>query len=79
VSILKQYLDAVARNSDFWPHFIRSDRGTETSRMANAHWQLEQADQPDAEFESIYIYGGWKSNSCIESWWEELTSGQTKQ
>jgi len=79
VSILKQYLDAVVGNSNMRPHFIRSARGTETSLMANAHWQLEQADQPNAEFESIYFYGGLKSNSCIESWWEELTSGQTKQ
>jgi len=47
--------------------------------MVNAHWQLEQADQPNAEFESIYVYGGSKSNSRIESWWEELTSRQTKQ
>jgi hypothetical protein len=78
VSILKQYLDAVVGNYNMWPHFIRSDRETETTLMANAHWQLEQADQPDAELESIYFYGGSKSNSHIESWWEELTSGQPK-
>jgi hypothetical protein len=79
VSILKQYLDAVVGNSNMRPDFIRSDRGTETTLLVNAHWQLEQADQPDAEFESICFYGGSKSNSHIESWWEELTSRQTKQ
>jgi hypothetical protein len=61
------------------PHFISTDRGTETTVAANAYWQLEQADQPDGEFQSISFYGGSKSNSRMESWWEELTSGQTKQ
>jgi hypothetical protein len=79
VSILKQYHDAVVGNGNMRLYFIHSDQGTETTLMANAHWQLEQPDQPDAEFESIYFYGGSKSNSHIESWWEELTSGQTKQ
>jgi hypothetical protein len=78
VSILKQYLDAVESNNNTRPRFIRSDRGTETILMANAHWQLEEADDPTAVLKSIYRYGTSKANSRIESWWEELTDGQTK-
>ena len=79
VSILKQYLDAVIANNNTRPQFIRSDRGSETTLMANAQWQLEQADNSQATLESVYFYGSSKSNSRIEGWWEELTSGQTKQ
>ena len=79
ISILKQYLDAVVANNNTRPQFIRSNGGTETMLMGNAHWQLEQFDNPNATFESVYYYGTSKSNSRIESWWEELTSGQTKQ
>jgi hypothetical protein len=44
VSILKQYLDAVVGNSNMRLHFIRSNRGSETTLTANAHWQLEHVD-----------------------------------
>lgn len=47
--------------------------------MANAHWQLSQSDDPNTQFKDVYRYGTSKSNSRIEGWWEELTSGQTKQ
>jgi hypothetical protein len=79
VSILKQYLDAIAGNRNLRPKIIRADRGTETMIMANAQWQLEQADLPEAPFGSVFKYGTSKSNSRIEGWWFELTKGQTQQ
>jgi len=54
VSILKQYLDALSRNDDIRPTIIRADRGTETMLMANAPWQLEQADNAEALFSSAF-------------------------
>lgn len=67
VSILKQYLDAVKANNTR-PQLIRSDRGSETTLMANAQWQLEQADNPEVTLESVYFYGSSKSNSRSEGW-----------
>jgi len=47
--------------------------------MANAQWQLEQADNAEALFSSAFRYGTSKSNNRIEGWWNELTKGQTRQ
>jgi hypothetical protein len=79
VSILKQYLDVLSGNDNIRQTIIRADHGTETMLMANAQWQLEQADNAEALFSSALRYGTLKSNSCIEGWWNELTKGQTRQ
>lgn len=47
--------------------------------MGNAHWRLEQFDNPNATFESVYYYGGSKSNSWIEAWSEELRVKQSSR
>ena len=78
-SILKQYLDVLSGNENIRPTIIRTDRGTETMLMANAQWQLEQADNAEALFGSTLRYGTSESNSHIEGWWNELTKGQTRQ
>jgi len=79
VGILKQYLDALCGNDNIRPTIIRADRGAETMLMANAQWQLEQADNAEALFSSTFRYGTSKSNSLIEGWWNELTKAQTRQ
>ena len=39
VSVLRQYLDVISATNTM-PHSIRSDRGTETPMLANAHFLL---------------------------------------
>lgn len=56
---------------------IRSDRGTETPMMANAHWQLHQQLNPDIPFHHVYWYGTSTLNQKIESWWRQMSKSQT--
>lgn len=78
VAVLRQYLDVVDVTNTL-PHSLRSDRGTETPMMANAHWQLHRALRPnqDVPFESIYWYGTSTLNQRIESWWRQMSKSQT--
>ena len=78
-SILKQYLEAIESGSFNMPFAIRSDHGTETVLIANAHWQLHQANRPNIPFKDIYFYGTSTLNQRIESWWQRLSRGQTKK
>lgn len=57
---------------------IRSDHGTETLMMANAHWQLHRALNPDIPFNQIYCFGTSTLNQKIESWWRLMSKSQTK-
>jgi len=56
---------------------MRSDRGTETHMMANAHCQLHQTINPDAVWSDHYWYGTSTANQRIESWWRHMSKGQT--
>ena len=78
VAILRQYLDVVGSTNTL-PRTIRSDRGTETTLMANAHWQLHQALQPDdlVQFEKVYWYSTSTLNQRIEAWWRQMSRSQT--
>lgn len=78
VSILKQYGLAV-QGVKLRPRILRSDRGVETVQMANAQFILARDHDPEVEFEDVYQYGTSKTNSRIESWWEKMSKGQTKQ
>ena len=74
ISVLRQYLDTVEELGQI-PQFIRSDHGTETGMMANAHHQLHTVQEPDLEFQDCYLYGTSTTNQRIESWWNQLSKG----
>ena len=74
VSVLRQYL-LVIESMQQQPHFVRSDRGSETVLLASAHHQLLQAYEADIPFDQTYFYGTSTSNQRIESWWGQLTKG----
>jgi hypothetical protein len=72
VSAVRQYLDTVEQ-SGFQPYIVRSDRGSETPMLANAHWQLRLGTDPSVRFEDCYLYGTSSANQRIESWWGQLS------
>lgn len=75
ISVLCQYvntLDASQRK----PKIIRSDRGIETTMLADCHFELRRKDEPDIEFKDVYYYGTSVKNQRIEAWWEQLTGKQ---
>ena len=76
ISVLRQYLDVVSATNTM-PHSIRSDRGTETPMLANAHFLLHRTLDPNTMFQSIYWYGTSTSNQRIEAWWRQLSKSQT--
>ena len=78
VSVVKQMVNAL-ESTGVRPEFFRSDRGSETMLLANAQLQFEQYEDPDSIIGSCYRYGTSKSNSRIESWWNQMSSGQTMQ
>lgn len=57
---------------------IRSDHGTETLMMANAHWQLHRAIRPNVAFTDIYCFCTSTLNQKIESWWRLMSKSQTQ-
>lgn len=61
----------------FLPEALRSDRGTETPMMANAHWQMHLALNPNVSFTDVYWYGTSTLNQRIESWWRHMSKSQT--
>jgi hypothetical protein len=72
VSVLRQFLDAIKSVRQI-PQVLRSDRGVETTLIAEAQWQLHQAYEPDIPFEEVYAFGTSKENQRIEGWWPNLT------
>jgi transposase InsO family protein len=78
VSVVKQMVNAL-ESTGVRPEFFRSDRGSETMLLANAQLQFEQFGDPNATIGSCYRYGTSKSNSRIESWWNQMSAGQTMQ
>lgn len=76
VAILRQYLDMLY-DTGFLPVSVRSDHGTETPMMANAHWQLHRQINPDIPFSDVFWYGSSTLNQRIESWWRHLSKCQT--
>jgi hypothetical protein len=72
VSVLRQYLD-VLQITGQQPRFVRSDRGTETILLAEAHHKLlQQSYNPDISISDYYLYGTSTANQRIEAWWHQL-------
>src|SRR5271163_3537474 len=80
LSVLRQYLSAVKARG-LCPSFIRTDKGTETIMLADAHFSLftEAAlaeHWPDEEYNSLritdcYIYGPSTQNIRVEGVWRQ--------
>ena len=66
VSVLRQYLDII-ESEKIMPKIIRTDRGSETTLIADAHAQLVQKEAPDISFRDCFYYGTSTSNQRIEA------------
>jgi hypothetical protein len=81
ISVLRQYLDTI-QDTGYCPRIIRSDRGTETTMCADAHFKLStslRSNEEIAGFEDAYWYGTSTANQRIESWWAQLSKGSIWQ
>lgn len=74
VSILKQYLSTI-RQLGFQPRFLRTDYGSETTLLVQAHHQLQKAYIEDLPLSECYMYGTSVRNQRIEAWWGQLSKG----
>ena len=74
VSCVHQFLGTL-EEVKIQPRFVRSDRGTETTMLADAHYQLQTSYEPDLEFQDCYLYGTSTANQRIEAWWQQLLKG----
>lgn len=77
VSVLRQSLLAFTSNGGFQPRKFRSDRGTETTLLADAHYRLRQLGDPSVQVRDCYIYGRSVDNQRIEAWWGMLSRATT--
>jgi hypothetical protein len=68
VSVLRQFLDVVQVTQQ-QPRFVRSDRGTETILLAEAHHKLQRSNSPEMLLSECYLYGTSTANQRIEAWW----------
>jgi hypothetical protein len=91
VSVATQFCKAVQFHNKF-PRIIRSDRGAETSILADIQYDLATTDMYDKGISPVdengealeewplrefYVFGTSTLNIRIESWWGQLRRGQT--
>lgn len=76
MAVVKQYLDLIDM-TNILPNAIRSDRGTEATMMANAHWQLNKTNDDNIQVNQIYWYGISTLNQKIVSCWRGMSKSQT--
>jgi len=77
VSCLAQFLDCLL-TTGIQPLRVRSDRGGETTMLADAHYELRRSQEGESvQFTDCYEYGSSKLNVRVESWWRKLTEGYT--
>ena len=67
VSVAKMYLEAL-EVLPIQPQYLPADRGSETSLIMNAHWQLHQQRCTTIDANDTFRYGTSIANSQIESW-----------
>ncbi|RAL05267.1 uncharacterized protein BO80DRAFT_451642 [Aspergillus ibericus CBS 121593] len=72
VSVVRQYLDTIQQRKIIC-NKIRSDHGSETSILAEAHHYLRKMYEPEIQPEQCYIFGTSTANQRIESWWSQLS------
>ena len=78
ISIAKMYLRAL-EVVPIQPQYLWADRGTETSLIMNAYWQLHQERNPIIGAEQTFMYGSSTANSRIESWWGQHGKSQIQK
>src|SRR5580700_10655827 len=64
-NVLAQYLQT-CRQLGYTPNIIRSDRGTETPMLAEAHYGTRRAMVPELQFDQCFFYGTSVHNQRIE-------------
>jgi len=74
VSVLKQYLDTI-EELGIHPQRLRSDRGTETPMVADAHYQIALKLRTSVSLNDCFFFGTSVANQRIESWWGQITKG----
>src|SRR5208282_1711669 len=72
VSVLKQYLDTV-EELGIQPQILRSDRGSETPMVADAHYQIALKLRTSITLKDCFFFGTSVANQRIESWWGQIT------
>ena len=72
------YLEAL-KVSPIQLQCLHADRGSGTSLIMNAHWQLHQQRCPTIVANDTCMYGTPTANSRIESWWGQLSKGQIQK
>lgn len=73
-SVFRQYVQTL-RDTGIIPRILRTDRGTETPRMADTHLLLSRLVRPDENlsFQQCFHYGKSTNNQRIEAWWRPST------
>jgi hypothetical protein len=71
VSVLKHHLDAVSSKGR-QPRTLRSDLESEVPLLAEAHFNLRRASEPDVERDQCCAPGRATDTHRIESWWAQL-------
>jgi hypothetical protein len=75
ISCVRQFLDTL-EEIGYQPQYVRSDRGNETTLIADAQWTLIRESQgQDTLLRDCYRFGTSKENQRIESWWCQLGKG----
>lgn len=71
-SVLRQFLDTLQTSPQ--PLHIRSDKGSETTYLAAAHYALyrTQEGKENSKIGECYWYGTSTLNQRIEAWWSQL-------
>jgi transposase len=71
VSVLKHHLDTVSAKGR-QPRTLRSDLESEVPLLADAHFNLRRAAEPDVQREQCCAPGRATDTHRIESWWAQL-------
>jgi hypothetical protein len=75
VCVLRQYLDTLEERK-IQSQIVRSDRGSETVLLAEAHHRLRRSSDLDIPLKDCYFYGTSTENERIENWWGQMSKGQ---
>ncbi|KAI3171846.1 hypothetical protein CBS147317_1275 [Penicillium roqueforti] len=76
VSVMRQCFDVFAYRG-FQPKKFRSDRGTETTLLADTQYELRKLGDPSVKPSDCYLYGRSVDNQRIEGWWGLLSRAST--
>lgn len=82
VAVLRMYTDSVSKQG-YIPEILRSDRGSETILIADAHYQLSNrlrgSESEPLGFQDCFLFGTSTANERIEAWWGQLSKSALSQ